>query len=664
MTKKVSLFSILLICGAALLAYANSLNGIFVFDDHSYIENNPAIYDLFNFKAIVEFHPSRPFGTYTFALDYFIWGLNPSGYHLTNLLIHIMTSVLVWWLVTMLTSVAGNPPHRGWIALTAALIFAVHPIHTEAVNYITQRYTSLAGFLYLAAVCFYMRARLTNDNWKFFAASLFAALLGAWTREILVTLPAVLLMTEYFFLQKKSVSKNRIKYFLLLIAVLAMIPMAYSFNTASVWSDKGFSHSHEGEHITAGNYFLTQSRVLVKYLGLLVLPLQQNFEYDFAVSKNFLEPAVLVCFLSLAALIVLAWLIRRRSPLISFGIFWFFVTISIEGGLIPIPYVINEYRTYLPSVGYCIVVSALVLEWAKAPRLVAAVVVLLIAGYAYLTFERNKVWQDEIVFWEDVVKKSPNKSRPYDNLAQAYLAAGNSEKAVENLQKALAINSNNATTYTNLGVAYLGMGNNGDALKYFDAALRLLPDSGWARNNRGIALLNLGNEAEAQNNFEEALKTGEEFLEPRLNLAGIYLRRNDSARAAELYRQAVELYPHDGNAYVELLKISLAQNDLDEAASIMARMVKAVNDPALLTAAGSIAASHNLRDPAFKLFSKAIKSPAPDKGTYIELGKFYANYNKFEAAVRVWEAGLKRFNDAEFESLIGRAREIERSLQQ
>src|SRR3989338_8645359 len=163
--KRDSLLSIFLICLAGFLTYANSLSGIFVFDDHSFIENNPAIYQLSNFKAIAQFHPSRPFGTYTFAMDYSLWGLNPFGYHLTNLLIHLMTSVLVWWFVTMLT------PGVRWVALAAALIFAVHPIHTEAVNYITQRYTSLAGFFYLAAVCCYVR--------KFYAASLLAALLGA-----------------------------------------------------------------------------------------------------------------------------------------------------------------------------------------------------------------------------------------------------------------------------------------------------------------------------------------------------------------------------------------------------------------------------------------------------------------------------------------------------
>ncbi len=663
MTRKFSLISILLICLAGFLVYSNSLNGMFVFDDHSFIENNPAIYKLFNFEAIIKFHPSRPFGTYTFAMDYFLWGLNPFGYHVTNLLIHLAASVLVWWFLTMLL----KSPSQKWLSLTAALIFAVHPVHTEAVNYITQRYTSLAGFFYLAAVCCYVRARLFNDDWRFYAASLIAALLGAWTRETLITLPAVLLMTEYYFIEGTkgvSFSKAQVKYFLLLIAVLAVIPLAYSFNVSSIWADKGFSHSHEAEQITAGNYFLTQFRVLAVYIGLLVLPLQQNFEYDFAVSKSFFEPAVFFCFIFLAALIILARLIRRKKPLISFGIFWFFVTISIEGGLIPIPYVINEYRTYLPSVGYCIVLSALVLELIKTPRLAAIVAALFIAGYSNLTFERNKVWQDEIVFWEDVVRKSPHKSRPYDNLAQSYLAAGNSEKAVENLHKALAINPHNAATYTNLGVAYLGLGNNEEALRQFDRALRILSDSGWAWNNRGVVFLNLGNETEAQKSFEEAMKTKEIFLEPRLNLAGIYLRRKDPVKAAELYRQALELYPHDGNSYAELLKISLEQNDLGRAVSVIQQMLSTVDDPALLTAAGSVAASHNLSDVAYKLFAKAIKNSAAGRTTYIELGKFYANHNKFDAAVRVWENGLTKFQDDEFESLIAQAREIEKNLEQ
>ena len=175
-------------------------------------------------------------------------------------------------------------------------------------------------------------------------------------------------------------------------------------------------------------------------------------------------------------------------------------------------------------------------------------------------------------------------------------------------------------------------------------------------------MLDLGNEVEAQRSFEEALKAKEIFLEPRLNLAGIYRRQKNLTQAAELYRQAVELYPHDGNAYVEFLKILLEQNELDEAASVIKGMVRSVEDPALLTSAASVTASHNLSELAFKLFTKAMQDSAAGKATYIELGKFYANHNRFDAAVNLWEAGQMKFQDVEFESLIGQAREIEKNL--
>ncbi len=665
--------SLIFICLIGIVVYANSLHAAFQFDDLSYIENNPAIYDIKNLKAIIDFHRSRPVGTYTFALNYHFHQLDILGYHLTNLIIHLMTSGFVWWLTRLIftsprlvNTYLGN--RKDQIALITALLFISHPLQTQAVNYITQRYSSLSAMFYVAALSFYIKARLRSQEGKnsagYWGGGLLAAFLGVLTKETLITLPLMIILCEYFFLKKEGLVVNRWKQWLFslgpFLLIVFIIPYLYGFNLFGILSRSFISDSHDGDLITAKSYFLTQPRVILTYLRLLFIPLGQNLDYDFPVSRTLFEWPTLLSFISILLILFLAFRIRQEKPLISFGIFWFFITLSIESSVIPIPHVIFEHRVYLPAVGFCLVLATSLLGLVKNIRIFMILGICVVLIFSYLTIERNKVWKNEVTFWEDVVTKSPRKARPYDNLGAAYLKAGRYEEARVILEKALSINPQAVTTYINLAEVAMKEDELKQAENYLIKALKNNPSSGIALNNLGVIFLKMGDLEQAKGKFLQTLALNKGYIQPRLNLAEVYIREGVFDKAISLYEGIHGDYPHDWQSLFGLLKIYLSHNEKNKAVGIGKNFLKESKDSKSLTETGSLFASQGFTQMALALYSKALEVNPKYIEAYCELGKLYGNLEQFNRAITVWQDGL-RVDPAEmrFKELIEKAKELQ-----
>ncbi|MBI4823435.1 MAG: tetratricopeptide repeat protein [Nitrospirae bacterium] len=223
-------------------------------------------------------------------------------------------------------------------------------------------------------------------------------------------------------------------------------------------------------------YLLTQFRVVVTYLRLLFLPVNQNIDYDYPVFNSFLNPQVFLSFLFLIFVFGSAFyfLIRSKfSPIlrfISFGILWFFITLSVESSIIPIPMVINEYRVYLPSIGVftAIVTGAFLfigrLKNKKTQKVIGAFLILISLALSSVTYARNTVWKSSISLWEDVVRKSPYKAIGHNNLGFAYVAKGLYDKAIEQFLITLQLTPNNADIWDNKGTTLSTLGRYEEAL--------------------------------------------------------------------------------------------------------------------------------------------------------------------------------------------------------
>ena len=400
---KSHLFVIIILFCLGLVIYSHTLSSSFHFDDHLSIVSNLKIRNIFNLKAIFNFWPTRFITYLSLALNYRLEHLNVFGYHLFNLLVHLASAALVWQLTLLTLSTQALKDDRVsrkplLIAFFTALIFLTHPIQTQGVTYIIQRATSLATLFYLASLTLYAKARLTEGKKQtqpYYLASLTTAILAMFTKEMTITLPLMILLYEFCFL--KGEKKLNLKYLIPLLATFFIIPLTMLL-TKSVNISKMHLNSELAPSISPIHYFLTQLRVMVTYLRLLILPINQNLDYDYPVFRSLLELPVLLSTILIGILIFTAIKVFQKHRIISFAIFWFFLTLLPESSFIPIRDLVYEHRLYLPMFGFSLflVYTIYYLTDTRNLRLAVALLSAIVIAYSVLTYSRNFVWKDEI----------------------------------------------------------------------------------------------------------------------------------------------------------------------------------------------------------------------------------------------------------------------------
>ena len=603
--------SIVLICLVGVIAYSNSLDCSFHFDDISTIINNIAIRDLSNVKAWWDFVPSRPIGTLSFALNYHFHRLDLWGYHLVNLVIHIVNALLVWWLVmlTMATPVMRDQPierHKGAMALFTALLFVCHPLATQSVTYIVQRLASLATLFYLLSLALYVKGRLWEGNkdtriFFFYAGSILCAVLGMLTKEIVFTLPFALVLYEFSFIKtdvwKIDLKDRGIQIPIIILGIFVVLFfLNFSFNIFKPIPPllyQGYDYP-----ITAWEYLLTQFSVIFTYIRLFIVPVNQNLDYDYPVSHSLFELHTVFGMLSLAGILLLGIFLFRRYRLISFGIFWFFLTLSVESSIIPISQnVIFEHRTYLPGVGFFLVLTGVLFYFlygrykqvALGIMALMALMALMVLTNTVLTHERNKVWKNDYTLWGDSAKKSPNKARPLNNYGKALADAGNASEALTYYDKAIEVNPHFHKAYYNRGSAYSSLGNYDQAIGDFDRAIEINPLFAEAYHDRGIVYGRMGNYKQAIGDFGRAIEIKPLLTEAYYNRGIDYGRMGnynqgirDFDRAIEINPLYAEAYYNRGVAYSSIGDSWQAIGDFDRAIEIKPLFAEAYHNRGIL----------------------------------------------------------------------------------
>ncbi|MFH0795732.1 MAG: tetratricopeptide repeat protein [Candidatus Omnitrophota bacterium] len=541
------------------LIYSNTFQSPFQFDEELFILHNSAIQNLWNIKDIWNFAPTRFITYLSFALNYHFHQLHVSGYHLVNLVIHISTAILVRWfiLLTFSTPVMANQKNyreHDLIALFGGLLFVTHPVQTSAVTYIYQRAASLAAFFYLASLCLYIKARLLKNEtskktggWKrYYGGSLLTAVLAIFTKEITITLPLMIMLYEVIFLKegKKSYWKYPVPFFM----TIPLMFFAKSLNSINFGIR---SFTRETITIARSQYLLTQFRVIITYLRLLLIPVNQNIDYDYPTAKTLFTLPVFASLLLLLLILALGISLFRKNRLISFSIFWFFLALALESSIIPIKDVIFEHRLYLPMVGYCIFLPTTLyyLFGEKRLRTVVTILIIMVSGYSALAYARNRVWKDKLTLWNDTVQKSPHKARPYNNRGVAYLNKGAFDKALADFNQAISINPNYAEVYNNRGEAYWNKGDSDKAIADYNQALSINPNYFNAYNNRGEAYWNKGDSDKAIADYNQAISLNPNFDNAYKNRGIAYGSKGDYDKALADFNQAISINPNYADAY-------------------------------------------------------------------------------------------------------------------
>jgi|GEM_PF-3059688 len=455
------------------------MQGQFIFDDYEYVMGNSIIQD---FSVLLNnYSDPRQLGYFTFALNYLAGGEDPLGFHLVNVIIHICNGIIVYFIARLLIRFCGvgadeqSRDFGFWIAATAGMIFMVHPLQTQAVSYVSQRFTSLAAFFYLLSIHLYFSARLrmssvgTDSRAKMLYVAAFISIVAAMkVKEISFTAPFMIAIIDLLFLRSP---KDRASFPYLIAPFMAAVVIIPFSILGPDWglidSGMGIAEVTRKEKIydltqrPVVEYFATQLRVLIIYMRLVVFPYPQTAVYNLMASRSFLELVVIlsaIFHIAVMALSVFCWkradkAALEKAPflrLIALGFGWFYLAASVESSFIPIKDLAFEHRAYLPGVGIILAgLSAAVLLWQKLPsfsgktmKTLAYAAVSVVAVLSITAFVRNNVWLNELNFWDDVVAKIPDKAIGYHNRGNARARAGQYDLAISDINRTISFFEN------------------------------------------------------------------------------------------------------------------------------------------------------------------------------------------------------------------------------
>jgi hypothetical protein len=371
-----NLVAIGLIASLAFIVYSNTFYVPFHFDDRPNILENPNVQmKVFTWDRLVQFVKNtygvsiRVFSYFTFALNYHFGEFNVFGYHLVNFVIHVAAGIFLYWLLMLTFRLPSLQERYGTLsykaALFTALVFICHPIQTQSVTYIVQRMASMAGMFYLLSMVLYVKGRLSAGKGRFFylGGAVLVWLLGVFSKENVAILPLFILLYEFYFFQKLTVTRTGKKILLVLLILVILVVTVGLL----LWGKRYFNLIQEGYKIrefSLEERLLTQARVVLYYLTLLAYPhpSRLNLDYDFPISKTMVDPpTTLLSILIIIAVIGYSVWVAKKRPVLSYFTLWYFGNLVIESSIFPLE-MVYEHRLYLPAVGPFILFSLFVIK--------------------------------------------------------------------------------------------------------------------------------------------------------------------------------------------------------------------------------------------------------------------------------------------------------------
>jgi Flp pilus assembly protein TadD len=565
--------SALLVAALAAGVYANTLDGALLYDDVNAVVDNAWVRS--GDPAGILTHPSwwreghgrgwRPVATLSFALNHALHGLEPRGYHLVNVALHAGVSVLVLAVFARATG-AALP------ALVAALLFAAHPVHTEAVASVVGRAELLAaGGFFLAWLCF-LRADAGGRPRLLEGAGVAAFVAGLLAKENAITLLPVLVLADLIRPAGGSVpaalGRHLPRYGALAAACAVVLALRRQVIGAGAPGIDVLDNPLVA--LPAVERLLTAVKVAGLYAWRLLAPLRLSADYSFrqiAPVESPLDPAFLAGLAVVAGVPALAWAARRRAVPVALGLGMLALTFSLVANLaFPIGTIMAERLVYLPSAGFCLAAGAGLVRLAgERPRRLAPVVGVVLALYAARTWTRNEVWRTPEAFFTAMVADAPHSARSHRELGTMLAAAGRLDEARPAFERSLAIKPNDAATLYNLGNALLQAGRVDEAIDAYGRALAAKPDFDDAMVNLGNAESMRGDHDAALGWMRRALARAPDSATLRMNVANTLFRLGRLAEARAEYEAALALAPDAPAILTNYGAFLYAHGDLDAA---------------------------------------------------------------------------------------------------
>ncbi len=581
-------FVLLIIFLAPLFIYSDTFSYPFQFDDQWTIEQNRDIRDISDIPAIWSTNPARFLTFFSLAVNYRLGGLDVYGYHVFNFAIHFINGLLVYWLSASLVMAGrrtgipglGLPESRAGIyslfPLFVALIFAVHPIQTQAVTYIWQRTTSLAAMFYILSMILYIKSSLayqsrddgslTLSN-RYLTGSVIIAIAAMFTKQNCVTLPVAILLIEYFFICGSFRALREKAYRLsVFLPVMMIIPALTALDKNSELNHIG---ARGGNILSSYEYLLTQFDVVVMYLRLMMAPVGQCIDHDITVARSFADSAG--SFAILISLLGFSVWLFNRNRMASFGIIFMFLALSVESSFFPLEDLSFEHRMYLPSVGLFISFAALLFAFfgKKAGygscKTLLAILLIISIPLAVIAKNRNYVSKSQKALWLDVVEKSPGKTRGHLNLGVFYISHGQIDKAEEQFKQAVEIDNESSYAHYHLGLVEEKRGDLNKALERYRKATRLDPFFAMAHYAAGKVYLQKKMYRPAGPYFVMAINLQPDYAEAYLKLGAVLVYSGRLDDAIRIYKNLLDLNLRNKEANYNLGSVYRAKGDEDKA---------------------------------------------------------------------------------------------------
>jgi len=646
----------LFLVGLVSLVYANVYLNSFHFDDLTAILQKPWIRGLDKIPMFLFSFAQRPLVILSFNLNYYLSEFEVWSYHLFNIGFHIIAVCLVYRLALELSVLSGNSDHlsnrrNGFLAAT---LFAIHPLNTQAVTYISSRSSIMATCFYLTATIFLLkgygaRKDILEKNSKSknkklsgsipFILSFVCLLLGVLCKEIVVTFPAIAFLAHFLFVSRYSVVDwIRQNFKVICVVVLCLILMLIG-----VIASRGIILDMYPSSFSWQTYLLTQTFVIpFDYFWKFFFPFNLSIDIDFPLTSDWVRISSLFGIITLGFYLWVGF--SASSRLIRFGMIWGFITLLPTSSFIPLFDVVVEHRTYLPLAGFSLAMAAMISivasaagDWfrEKFPNkinysfLSLIFPIIIIICFGVLTTKRNSVWKNEISLWSDAKTKSPKIVRPYNNIGEAYDKLGNYTSAISEFKAALSLNPSYVFALSNLGNVYGKLKNYSESAKYFRKAISIKPNYAPANYNFGKVLHVLGKPSEARGYYQKAIEESPYFVEAIFNLAHLETELGFYDDSIKNYRKFIEIQPKLDKAYLGLGRAFIGAKENAKAIEAFKKAIEL--NPASLSANINLATTYlslGKIDDSILIFNRILERSPKIAGIHKNLGLIYYQHKQ------------------------------------
>ena len=590
----------------SVIVFCNTLGNTFVYDDSVTIVNNNLIKNWKNFHTLFSFNyfilsgelSYRPVVTLTYFIDYSLWGLNPAGFHLTNLLLQTINTVLFYLFLKRLTKV-------NTLAFFSTLLFATHPILTETVNSISYREDILAALFFLIAFILFLKSNeQSSPRGKFilyYTGSLFSYLLSLFSKEMAITFPILLILFDIFYLQSGKHLQALIKKLKGIYIGYFSVTVFYLFIQFVV-----FRHVYIRLDQAKQNLFV-MLKVFASYIKLLFLPFNLNADYIVPPITTGIFFFIISIFL-VTIVIIITIRLGKNNKQYWFFTSWFFVTLLPVSNIIPIGNIMAERYLYIPIMGFSGIIGILVQNYNLKKPLATICFTIVILILSVMCVYRNGIWRDELTLWYSTSNREPNSSRAHHNIGVVHSAKGYYEYAEFEYKKTLEINPRDIEAHYNLGNAYERKGMLDDAIK----------------------------------EYQEAIQYNPFYADGYNNLGSIYKNKHLLDKAIEYYKKAVQCNPFNPHYYNNLGLAYHEKKLYKEAVIEFTRALKINQElPSTHNHLGNTFKEMGNFNDALAEYKTAIELDTDSADSHNNIGIVYTNTGQLEEAIKEFETAIR-----------------------